>query len=186
LVELDDGPPEAAAPPDWPWVLPTALAPVPDLSVHSFGIALFEAYFDSSQRASFCATCDFLSVTPLDELMELDELPGGVALVELGVDCIPLVVLAAPEPEGFSVAWLDVVALLEAGFFSLARSPRANADPLAIANTVVNTSTDLRMGDSLQVDEESVRLPVPTPRCRPLRQMGLLRQRQYGLLGRAS
>ena len=49
-------------PPDWPCVLLTALAPVPDLSRHSLGIALREAYFDSSQRLSFCATCDFLSV----------------------------------------------------------------------------------------------------------------------------
>ena len=64
-------------PPDWPCVLPTALAPVPALSRHSFGMALFEAYFDSSQRASFCATCD-LGVASV-ELMEPDGavLAGG-------------------------------------------------------------------------------------------------------------
>src|SRR5688572_10462073 len=52
-------------PPDWPCVLLTAEAPVPDLSKQSFGIALREAYLASSQRASFCAACDFLSFLSL-------------------------------------------------------------------------------------------------------------------------
>ena len=88
------------APPDWPWMLPEALAPVP-LSWQSFGIALFEAYFDSSQRVSFWAACDLFEVPLIGAALELVLAP---ALVELGVDCMPLVVLAAPEPDGF---WAD-------------------------------------------------------------------------------
>ena len=72
LLDEDEepGPEEPAplapeAPPDWPCVLPTAEAPVPDLSKHSLGIALREAYLASSQRASFCADCDFLSFLSL-------------------------------------------------------------------------------------------------------------------------
>jgi hypothetical protein len=147
LVEPDeDAPPEPEpleAPPDWPCTLPDALAPVPVLSKHSFGIALLDVYFDSSQRGSFCATWDLFDV----ELMgAAEELVVAPAVVLFGVDCMPLVVFGAPEPDGFWADWLDVVS--DAAFFSLERSPRARAEPLARANRVVNNTTGalLRIG----------------------------------------
>jgi hypothetical protein len=57
--------PELPAPPDWPWVLPVALAPVPPLSRHSFGMSLRDAYLEASQRVSFCAAWDLLMFEPL-------------------------------------------------------------------------------------------------------------------------
>jgi hypothetical protein len=130
-------------PPDWPWMLPEALAPVPALSWHSFGIALFDAYFDSSQRVSFCPTCDLFEVELVGAAEELVVAP---ALVLLGVDCMPLVVFGAPEPDGFWADWLLVV--VDEDFLSLARSPRARAEPLARANRAVNNTTGalLRIG----------------------------------------
>lgn len=152
------------APPDWPWMLPEALAPVPPLSRHSLGMSAREAYFVVSQRVSFWPTCDLLG--PAAPTLDGAAVELVVAPVELGDDCMPLVVLGAPEPDGCSADWLLVV--VDEAFFSLARSPRARAEPLARAKRVVNNTTGvlLRMG-ILQgkLVREVVRVRRPRPRC---------------------
>ena len=138
-------------PPDWPCPLPEALVPVPLLSRQSFGMALFDAYFDSSQRAELIGAAEELVVAP--------------ALLLLGVDCMPLVVFPAPEPEGFWADWLVVE--VDEAFLSLARSPRANAEPLARANRVVNNTTGalLRIGGLQWQVVRDVRVLPPMRRC---------------------
>jgi len=78
--------------PDWPWVLLTAAAPVPDFSRQSLGISFRFGYFDASQRPSFWATC-------FDFSLDLS-LSNGI-----GSDAV-VVVVVAPMP-GLPVAEVD-------------------------------------------------------------------------------
>jgi hypothetical protein len=161
----EEAPLPLEAPPDWPWMLPEALAPVPPLSMHSFGMSAREAYFVASQRVSFWGTCVLLGpAAPTLDAVPL--VPLVVAPLEVGADCMPLVVLGAPEPDGCSADW--VVVVVDEAFFSLARSPRARTEPLARAKRVVNNTTGVLLRIGILQDElvrEVVRVRKARPRC---------------------
>src|SRR5690348_8710862 len=111
--ELDEEPAEPLdeplSPPDCFCVLEVAAAPVPDLSLQSFGMSALFGYLLMSHLSSLRATC-------LSGVVDVEDVVLGLEYV---LD--------------------EVVVSVFGAFLSLCMSPRARAEPLASAMNVVMT-----------------------------------------------